>query len=276
MVLVYIIISLCALTLILFGVWLFCLFPSRRKFDFFEKHKYFAHRGLHDNAETPENSLPAFALAAEKGYGIELDVHLTSDGKLIVFHDDDTTRMCGVSALPEKLTFGELRELKLLNTEEKIPLFEEVLSLVGGRVPLIVELKGVTFDPAVCIATAEALDKYKGEYCVESFNPFFVRWWKKNRPSVIRGQLACRMPKQKSFIKKIEYTALGNMAFNAFSRPDFVAYDLHGRRRVAFRLARALGAIPVAWTVKNAKELETARKGFVGYIFENEEDTLGK
>ena len=273
---VYIIISVCALFVIFCGIYLFCLFPSRRRFDFFEKHKYFAHRGLHDNAVIPENSLPAFARAAEKGYGIELDVHLTSDGKLIVFHDDDTSRMCGEKLIPEKETFAGMKELSLGGTEEKIPSFEEVLSLVNGRVPLIVELKGVTFDPAVCVAAAETLDKYKGEYCVESFNPFFVRWWKKNRPSVIRGQLACRMSKQRSFIKKIEYTALGNMAFNAFSRPDFVAYDLHGRRRVAFRLARALGAIPVAWTVRNAKELEIARKGFVSFIFENEEDTLGK
>ena len=105
---VYIIIALAAFACDLFT---FCVFPSRRKTDFFEKHVYFAHRGLHDNVSVPENSLAAFARAAEKGYGIELDVHITADKKLVVFHDDDTSRMCGEKLTPEKVTPDRLREL---------------------------------------------------------------------------------------------------------------------------------------------------------------------
>ena len=256
------------------AAWLFCIFPSRRKTDFFEKHKYFAHRGLHDNVKTPENSLAAFAAAAEKGYGIELDVHLTSDGKLIVFHDDDTSRMCGEKLTPEKVTFDRLKELSLLNTEEKIPSFDEVLALVAGRVPLIVEIKGVTSDTSVCALTAQALASYGGEYCVESFNPLYMGWWKKNRPADIRGQLSCKMPKQKGIVNKLKFAALGNLLLNFISRPDFIAYDHNGSGRMAFRLARALGGIPVAWTVRSKSELEKAKKRFVSFIFENEEDTL--
>jgi len=270
---VYIILGV---SLICCAVCVFCVFPSRRKTDFFEKHKYFAHRGLHDNDKIPENSLSAFSLAAEKGYGIELDVHLTSDGKLIVFHDDDTSRMCGEKLIPEKETSARLKELSLLGTEEKIPSFGEVLSLVAGRVPLIVEIKGTSTDTAVCAATAETLDRYSGEYCIESFNPVYVGWWKKNRPSVVRGQLSCKMPKQKGIVNKLEYFALGNMLLNFISRPDFIAYDHNGSGRIAFRLARAFGGVPVAWTVRNKAELEKAKKRFVSFIFENEEETLGK
>ena len=253
---------------------LFCVFPSRRKTDFFQKNKYFAHRGLHDNALIPENSLAAFALAAEKGYGIELDVHITSDGKLVVFHDDDTLRMCGEKLTPEKVTFDRLRELSLLNTKEKIPSFGEVLSLVAGRVPLIIEIKGVTSDTAVCALTAEELSRYGGEYCVESFNPLYMGWWRKHRPDDVRGQLSCKMPKQKGIVNKLKFAALGNLLLNFISRPDFIAYDRNGSGRIAFRLARALGGIPVAWTIRTAGELEKAKKDFVSFIFENEEDTL--
>ncbi|MBQ6182462.1 MAG: glycerophosphodiester phosphodiesterase [Clostridia bacterium] len=271
MIAVYIIIGIILLSACL---WAFCVFPSRRKTDFFEKHKYFAHRGLHDNVSIPENSLAAFAAAAEKGYGIELDVHLTSDGKLIVFHDDDTSRMCGEKLVPEKEKFDKLRSLSLLGTEEKIPSFDEVLALVAGRVPLIVEIKGITSDTSVCALTAQALASYGGEYCVESFNPVYVGWWKKNRPDDVRGQLSCKMPKQKGIANKLKFAALGNMLLNFISRPDFIAYDHNGSGRMAFRLARALGGIPVAWTVRTAGELEKAKKRFVSFIFENEEDTI--
>ena len=268
---VYIIIALAAFACALFT---FCVFPSRRKTDFFEKHVYFAHRGLHDNVSVPENSLAAFARAAEKGYGIELDVHITADKKLVVFHDDDTSRMCGEKLTPEKVTSDRLRELSLLGTEEKIPSFDEVLALVAGRVPLIVEIKGVTSDTSVCALTAQTLARYGGEYCVESFNPLYMGWWKKNRPADIRGQLSCKMPKQKGIANKLKFAALGNMLLNFISRPDFIAYDHNGSGRMAFRLARALGGIPVAWTVRSKSELEKAKKRFVSFIFENEEDTI--
>ena len=176
---------------------------------------------------------------------------------------------------PEKETLSRLKELSLLGTEEKIPSFEETLALVNGRSPLIVEIKGTSTDTAVCAAAAEALDNYAGEYCIESFNPVYVGWWKKNRPSVVRGQLSCKMPKQKGIVEKLKFFALGNMLLNFISRPDFIAYEHHGSGRLAFRLARALDGIPVAWTVRSKSELEKAKKHFVSFIFENEEETLG-
>ena len=129
--------------LLILCIYIFLISPSwsaGRAFDFFEKNRYFAHRGLHGDG-IPENSLAAFRRACEAGYGIELDVHLTADEKLVVFHDDTLTRMCGTDGTPEEKTLAELQELSLAGTDERIPSFDEVLALVSGRVPLIVELK---------------------------------------------------------------------------------------------------------------------------------------
>lgn len=114
---------------------------ARRKMERFSGRRY-AHRGLHCAAEgVPENSLPAFRRAVEAGYGIELDLHLTTDGRLAVFHDDTLDRVCGVSGRVEEKSYEELRQLRLLGTEEYIPLFEEVLEIVAGRIPMIIEVK---------------------------------------------------------------------------------------------------------------------------------------
>ena len=182
--------------LLILCIYIFLISPSwsaGRAFDFFEKNRYFAHRGLHGDG-IPENSLAAFRRACEAGYGIELDVHLTADEKLVVFHDDTLTRMCGTDGTPEEKTLAELQKLSLAGTDERIPSFDEVLALVSGRVPLIVELKGrSTKDMRICKAVSERMKSYGGNWCMEAFNPFYVRWFRKNDRSVVRGQLSCRM-----------------------------------------------------------------------------------
>lgn len=249
-------------------LYFFLIFPRRRKSDFFARHTLFAHRGLYDNKEIPENSLTAFAKAAEAGYGIELDTHITSDGVTVVFHDDTLTRMCGVEGTIEKMTYAELCGLRLGGTDEKIPTFDEVLALVNGRVPLIVEVKGTTTDTAVCAKTAERLDNYGGEYCIESFNPFYVKWFGDNRPDVIRGQLSCRMRDGKKLSIRLRDFLLENMLLNFLSRPDFAAYCIDDCDKLSFRLARAFGAVPVAWTVRSQDELEKSKRLYTSFIFE--------
>ena len=181
---------------IICGIYLFLIAPSGRKrqtAEFFEKNGInYAHRGLHGNG-VPENSLEAFRLAFENGYGMELDLHVTADDKLCVFHDGTLKRMCGVDGKVEEKTVEELRRIRLAGTEQYIPTFDEVLALVDGKTALIVEIKGENTNTRVCELAAEALDKYKGAYCIESFNPAYVAWFKKHRPEVIRGQLSARM-----------------------------------------------------------------------------------
>ena len=151
----------------------------------------FAHRGLHNREKTvPENSIEAFRLAARQGYGIELDVQLTKDGHVVVFHDDTLDRVCGVEGRVDEMTYGELCKLRLCGSEYSVPLLSEVLAVVRGRGPIIVELKPGKRNKELCRRTYEVLSAYRGEVCIESFHPMIVSWFRFHAPEFIRGQLA--------------------------------------------------------------------------------------
>lgn len=212
----------------------------------------YAHRGLH-GAGVPENSLAAFREAVLHGYGIELDLQLSRDGEIMVFHDYNLDRMTGKNALLTDLDAEELRTLSLGGTDEKIPFFKEVLELVDGRIPLLIELKGESAtDMRLCVAVEKLLRGYAGPYCVESFNPMQLRWWKKNRPDVLRGQLVTNLVKKKdgTFSKKPVDYLLSGMLLNVCSRPDFIAAD--GRmKNPSVKVCEILfGADRYVWTVK--------------------------
>lgn len=210
--------------------------------------KNFAHRGLHrEDKSVPENSLTAFRLAAEKGYGIELDVQLSKDGQVVVFHDDTLNRVCGVDARVDELTFPELRKLRLCGSEETIPLFSEVLATVRGRGALIVELKTGKRNTELCEKTCALLRSYKGEYCIESFNPLIVRWFKKNASEIFRGQLAWVPKEYDGQVSKPLGIVLGNVLLNFLARPQFIAYKI-GPKPLTVRLCEALGAVRFCWT----------------------------
>lgn len=139
--------------LLLTMLWIILIAPGRENREELAKisGRNFAHRGLHSADKTvPENSLAAFELAVQHGYGMELDVRLTKDGQVIVLHDDTLDRVCGESGKASQLTFDELQKYRLCGTEERIPLFSEVLKTVDGRTPLIVELKACYNNRALC------------------------------------------------------------------------------------------------------------------------------
>lgn len=252
--------------------YIFMAAPSGRRkktAEFFAGQTKYAHRGLHGGGVS-ENSLAAFDLACKAGYGIELDVHVTADGELVVFHDDTLSRMCGVDEKTESKTLAELRSLTLGGTQEHIPSFREVLDLVDGRAPIIVEIKGTSMkNMRVCELTAEMLDTYAGAYCIEAFNPIFVSWWKKNRKHVVRGQLSNRMKKEDSGQSPLVNFLLTNLMLSFLARPDFVAYCAGNRKELSFRFARLLGAYPVGWTIRTEEDVEVCKKDFKAIIFEN-------
>ena len=229
----------------------------------------YAHRGLHGHG-VPENSQQAFEKAVQAGYGIELDVQLSSDGEVMVFHDYTLIRMTGKDAKLCQLTAQELQALSLAGTEQTIPTFLQVLELVDGRVPLLVELKGEDLNSDLCPKVASLLKDYKGPYCVESFNPLLVRSIKKHLPGVYCGQLytnVCRDKKKYSPLNLI----LSAMAFNFLAGPNFIAYNLKDRNSLPVRLAcRLYGAPRFVWTVQNEKDVETAHKLGEYPIFEKE------
>ena len=150
---------------------------------------FVAHRGLFNNVDIPENSLPAFVKARENNFAIELDVQMSSDGVLVVFHDDTLKRMTGAEGLLCEKTFEELRQLRLLDTDCQIPTFEEFLQAAGG-VNLVVEIKTHKNIGPLEQKVVDALANYNGNYSIESFNPYIVRWFKVHAPHIIRGQLA--------------------------------------------------------------------------------------
>ena len=265
---IFILIPLIAAALLF--VYLFLVFTERPRgrTEPFEK-TLIAHRGLFGES-VPENSLGAFARAAERGYGIELDVQLTSDGRLVVFHDASLKRMLGVKRKISELTYKELKEYRFPGTNERVPLFEEVLRTVDGRVPLIIEIKPYGKCEAACRALAEGLEGYAGVYCVESFDPSALRWFRKNRPQVVRGQLAQNYFRSRSKLPLWQKIAATSLLANFVGRPSFIAYNHHHRIPLAGRLLKKTGgATLAAWTVRSEAELEEARKTYSVIIFDS-------
>lgn len=232
--------------------------------------KHYAHRGLHDNkSDAPENSLKAFAKAVGNGYGIELDVQLTKDKQVVVFHDYNLKRICGIDKEVNECTYKELSHLVLLNSNEKIPLFTEVLSLVNGKVPLIVEIKKKNTKDPICEYAYDILQNYQGIYCMESFHPLALLWFKKNHPEIVRGQLSMNYHRDSDEKITPVYMALRHLLFNFLTKPDFIAYDHRAKKAMSKNLCRILyGCISVAWTITSQEEMDAARNYYDLFIFE--------
>lgn len=229
----------------------------------------YAHRGLH-NANIPENSMPAFSAACDSGYGIELDIQLSSDGRVVVFHDETLLRMCGVDKKVSDLTYEELSKLTLNNSSERIPLLEEVLFLVDGKVPLLIELKGTDKNTSLCDRAFELLDLYGGAFCIESFNPLLIGYVKRKRPEYKRGQLVTILKKKDANQPLPVRFMLSHMLLNFISRPHFIAFDMMKKPTVGILAASSvLGAKKFAWTVRSAEDYNSLKERGVLSIFEN-------
>lgn len=221
---------------------------SRSKRKIFRGVNY-AHRGMHSrDKQIPENSLAAFRKAAENGYGIELDVQLSKDGKVVVFHDDTLDRVCGVHARVDDLNWEELSKLRLCGTDEGIPLFSEVLSSIDGCEALIVELKNGPRNRELCRKTLKLLSGYHGNVCIESFNPLIVAWFRLHAPGLVRGQLATTVENYADDdIHGLKAFLLHHTLLNFLARPHFIAYRI-GPRPPLVRLCTLLGALNIGWT----------------------------
>lgn len=230
---------------------------------------HYAHRGLHEkNRTVPENSILAFTKAVEAGYGMELDVNLTADGKVVVFHDDSLLRVCGVDKLITECLSTELSDYPIENTEQTIPLLTDVLELVAGQVPLIIELKNTKEWQQLCVKTAALLDDYAGVYCIESFHPGIVGWFYKNRPEVIRGQLSAGY-RNLGGTPLWQRLLIASVVTNVVARPHFIAYkheDAH--HRLSLWLFRQFGGKLVGWTVRDNDDRVRCMDFFDVIIFE--------
>lgn len=240
--------------------------PDRKPFQ----GVLYAHRGLHDNeTQAPENSMEAFRRAVEAGYGIELDVQVTKDKVPVIFHDFTLRRVCGEEGKVCEYTYEELQKFTLCKSEEKIPKFEDFLKMVDGRVPLIVELKIEWTDVTVCTVVDALLREYRGTYCIESFNPLGLLWYRKYHNSVMRGQLSDAFMHENG-LKGFLYFALEHMLLNFATKPDFIAYNHKYYRTPSRQICRKLYRnLSVAWTIRSQKELEARKKDFDLFIFDS-------
>lgn len=230
----------------------------------------YAHRGLFDNqTDAPENSLPAFRKAVEAGYGIEFDVQLSKDGIPVVFHDANLKRMCGIDGSVWEYDLEELQQMKLAGSDATIPTFEEVLKVIDGKVPLIIEYKLDVAQTKVCELANEMLSHYKGVYCIECFHPLALIWYRKHRPDIVRGQLCMEYWKEEKYRGNPLFLLLSYLVTNVATRPDFIAYQHSDASNLSRRVARRLGALSVAWTIKNQEQLEEAKKHFDLFIFDS-------
>ena len=223
-----------------------------------------AHRGLHSPDDgIPENSMMAYAAAIEKGYPIEMDIQLTKDNALVCFHDDNLKRMTGVDSLVWDKTLEEVESLSLAGTDEKIPLFDDFLKFVNGRTPVVIELKSQRTKGVIVDEAIKRLDNYKGDFVVQSFDPFIMREFRKKRPQFIRGQLV-----DKSRHKNLPWIAdklLGMAFFNFTVKPDFMNMNVkylpvNGRMIKNRRL--------ICWTIRSEEDRIKAEKYADNYIFE--------
>lgn len=242
---------------------------DREKFRPFES-VMIAHRGLYDNdTDAPENSLPAFRKAVDAGFGIELDVQLTTDGKLVVFHDETLRRMCGADKVLTELSYDELMNYTLLDSGEHVPLFEDVFDIFRGRVPAMIEIKPHGNYRMTCEKLMGYLDGYDGAYLVQSFHPNVVAWFRKNRPDVVRGQLSTVFaPNGKA--PWIARFAVTNLLTDIYARPQFISYDIRHMNQFSFRMARRLyGPENAVWTVQSREDLDKAKGTFSIFIFDS-------
>lgn len=219
----------------------------------------YAHRGLH-NENLPENSMGAFRAALEHGYGIELDIHLMRDGNLAVIHDTSLLRTAGEEVDITDLTAEDLENYRLEGSDEKIPLFSQVLELYAGKAPLIIELKENDNCRELVDAAVKAMEGYEGPYCMESFHPKCVYELKKRHPHVIRGQLVMDYFKEEgSTLPKVIKWLVTNQAENFLIAPDFIAYRFSDRKTFSNFLTMKFWKLQgVSWTLKSQQQLDKA------------------
>ena len=253
---------------LLAAAYLFLIRPRlpRRDMGPLLGHDY-AHRGLWD-ASIPENSLPAFRAAAEGGFGIETDVRMTRDGELVLFHDAGLARMCGIGRQVSDCTLRELWPCRLAGTDEPIPTLNGLLEAVDGRVPLILEIKPDRRVNELCGKVYARMQAYGGPWCMESFHPLAVRWFRQNAPEVIRGQLAYGLRGGEAHPRTALSLGLAALLPNALGRPDFIAHEAESDRTPAMALMRRLRPWLAAWTVRSQQDMDALRARYDLQIFE--------
>lgn len=223
-------------------------------------NKPIAHRGLHDgNMSIPENTLVAFEKAIEKKYPIELDIQIIKDGTLVVFHDTNLIRSCNKKIRTETLVYSDLKEISIFNTQYTIPTLREVLELVKGEVPILIDIKNYSIHKELEKTLVTMLKEYNGYVALQSFNPFTVRWLK-THTKYSTGYLVSRYNYLHFF---------NHFLMNEKNSIDFLAID---KKLLSSKYFTRLSKkdIPILlWTLTGNKEKNGFKNYYDNYIFES-------
>jgi glycerophosphoryl diester phosphodiesterase len=235
-----------------------------------------AHRGLHDVAHAiAENSLPAFWAAARAGYPVELDVRLLANSEVVVFHDRDLDRLTDASGPVAARTSDDIASLTLLGAtigddpkreDARIPLLHDVLDLIAGSTPLLIEIKNEGDVGALEAATVAALEGYNGPFAIQSFNPGTIRWWRDTAPGVTRGLLAGDFRSEP--VDDATRRRLQNLEDLAACEPDFIGYDIRLLPFERIARERKAGRPVIGWTARSHDEAVRALEFCDNVIFE--------
>ena len=224
------------------------------------KEHRIAHRGLHDNKVYPENSLAAYKNAVDHGYDIEMDVWLTDSDVLIMHHDPNLKRTANQDIKATELDTNNLEQYKLFGTKEHVPLFDDMLKTVDGKVGLIIEIKPTNRVQATCDMVMEHLKNYKGKYCIESFDLRVVNYMHDHYPDVILGQLY-------DYYWWQRWPAI---LCRQYKKVNFLAICIRNGESKYYAKLRKKNPdkVFVTWTVRTPEQQALALKACDNYIFE--------
>lgn len=211
--------------------------------------------------------MAAFEAAIRQNYPIELDVQLSVDGHVVVFHDETLKRTTGARGKIANQDLSSLKKLRLYDTDQSIPLLTDVLDLVDGRVPLLIEIKNKSVVGLLEQRVWETITPYGGDYAVQSFNPFSLGWFRDHANHVMRGQLASdfrheNLPWHKQVLLRL-------ITLNGISFPHFVAFDLRGLPHWATQISQHLGLPLLSWVVRSDADQHKALTHSDNFIFDD-------
>lgn len=213
----------------------------------FLKRSLIAHRGVH-NSQIPENTLPAFVKSMDKNYIIELDIHILSDNAIVVYHDHNLKKLTGVNKVIETLSYAQLSKIKI-DKKYTIPTLEQVMHIVDGKVPIIIEVKDVDNNFKFEEELVKLLDNYKGEFAIQSMNPFVIDWFYKNRKNYVIGLI---------IFNDLNYNILKKYT----KKIDFISVY---KKQLPFKS----NLLTLAWTIRNEKEYKKYKDLCDNLICEN-------
>lgn len=227
------------------------------------KKLYFAHRGLH-NEKFPENTLAAFKNAVNNEFDIEMDIKLTKDQRIVVVHDNNLKRLCGKDIFVEKSNYEDIKDLKILDTNETIPLLTYVLDSLPETTSLLIELKPNSNHKTFVGLFLKTMDNYPHRFAIHSFDPRIINQFKKQRVSVIRGQISQRFTERHP-----SYFLMTHLLFRFWNKPDFINYDVQAMPNKMLDRLYQKGFPIIAFTAKSKNDFDMVRTHYDNAVFEN-------